>query len=285
MKFTFLGTAAAFSYPEPFCRCKNCIKAQNEKGKSLRKRSAALINTDLLLDMGPDIVAASQMHGLSLSGIKYCLQTHAHFDHLDLSFLLSRSRSYGETYAHLLHFYASPETLRRADEIFKTKIADYSLFDAFAERELNLKLHPIQPMQPVEVGSYRIIAFPANHDLGIGALIYAIEDQQGKSVFYGTDTEALFEETWQGFQDFKLHFDTVILDHTCGVNKADFGHMNAEMVIDHLERMRSTGILKSSGDAYITHISHRGNPPHSELVPLAAGNGYKVAYDGLTVYI
>ncbi len=285
MNFTFLGTAGAFSYPEPFCRCENCIKAQAEGGKSLRKRSAALINTDLLIDMGPDVVAATQQYGLSLSSIQYCLQTHAHFDHLDLSLLLSRSRSYGESNTHQLHFYASPETLQLADKIFQENIASYSLFDPFAETELNLKLHAVQPLHPVDVGAYRVIPFPANHDPGSGAMLYAIENKTGKSIFYGTDTEALFDETWQGFLDFNLQFDMVVLDHTCGVNNADFGHMNAQMVTEHIQRMRSTGILKSDGAAYITHISHRGNPPHDELVHATRQNGYLVAYDGLVAQI
>jgi len=91
----FLGTAAAEGYPNPFCRCGNCQRARALGGLSLRKRSAALINHDLLIDLGPDLIAASTMHGCSLAGARYCLQTHAHADHLDPSHFLSRSPEYG----------------------------------------------------------------------------------------------------------------------------------------------------------------------------------------------
>ena len=54
MMLTFLGTAAANAYPEAFCQCDNCEQARALGGPSLRKRSAALINDDLLIDLGPE---------------------------------------------------------------------------------------------------------------------------------------------------------------------------------------------------------------------------------------
>src|SRR6266700_534546 len=114
MKITFLGTAAAEGYPNAFCRCENCERARALGGPSLRKRSAALLNDDLLIDLGPDLMAACLMHGHSLAGVRYCLQTHAHADHLDPSHFLSRSPEYGVPDAPRLHFYASPATARRA---------------------------------------------------------------------------------------------------------------------------------------------------------------------------
>src|SRR6202043_1858462 len=59
------------------------------------------------IDLGPDIMSASQMHGCSLDEVRYCLQTHPHADHLDLSHLLSRSPAYGVVGAPVLDFYAS----------------------------------------------------------------------------------------------------------------------------------------------------------------------------------
>ncbi|MGH2398786.1 MAG: MBL fold metallo-hydrolase, partial [bacterium] len=64
MRVTFLGTAAAEGYPNPFCGCENCRAARRAGGRSLRKRAAALINDDLLLDLGPDLISAS-FHGVS----------------------------------------------------------------------------------------------------------------------------------------------------------------------------------------------------------------------------
>ena len=54
-------------------------------------------------------MSASQIHNIDLTQVRFCLQTHPHADHLDLSHLLSRSPEYGVLNAPLLNFYASSE--------------------------------------------------------------------------------------------------------------------------------------------------------------------------------
>ncbi|MCX6375498.1 MAG: hypothetical protein NTU88_05610, partial [Armatimonadetes bacterium] len=78
MNITFLGTSAANAYPLAFCRCDNCERARELGGPSLRRRSSALINRDLLIDIGPDIATGDSLSGSSLSNVQYCLQTHSH---------------------------------------------------------------------------------------------------------------------------------------------------------------------------------------------------------------
>jgi phosphoribosyl 1,2-cyclic phosphate phosphodiesterase len=92
MQLTFFGTAASEGYPNAFCACEHCERARALGGTSLRKRCSLLINDDLLSDMGPDLMAAAHQHGVSLAGLRYCLQTHAHEDHLDPAHFTSRSR-------------------------------------------------------------------------------------------------------------------------------------------------------------------------------------------------
>jgi phosphoribosyl 1,2-cyclic phosphate phosphodiesterase len=284
MQLTFLGTSAANAYPEAFCRCRNCQGARVEAGPSLRKRSSVLVDDDLLIDLGPDIMAAAQMHQVDLTGVQYCLQTHPHADHLDLSHLLSRSPGFGVVGAPRLHFYASPATLERADKTFERDLSEHGLFDPGAEQELNLRLHPIHPLQPIQVGPYRVLAFPANHAPGLGALLYAVE-RDGRAVFYGVDTAALTEETWHAFHKLEMQFDLVVLDHTYGPDQPGGDHLSAHQLIEHARRMREEGLLKDDGRIFGTHIAHEGNPPHSELVEFAAQHGYEIAYDGLTVTV
>lgn len=147
MIITFLETAAANAFPEAFCKCGNCAKARALGGPSLRRRSAALINDDLLIDLGPDIMAASHMHACSLDNVRYCLQTHPHADHLDLSHLLSRSPGYGVVGAPILNIHASLETTERAAQTFERDLAGYALLSPEAEKYLNLKIHQIQPLK------------------------------------------------------------------------------------------------------------------------------------------
>jgi phosphoribosyl 1,2-cyclic phosphate phosphodiesterase len=284
MIITFLGTAAANAFPEAFCKCKNCEQARLLGGSSLRKRSSVLVNDDLLIDLNPDIMAASQIHGVSLTNVRYCLQTHPHADHLDLSHLLSRSPDYGTTGTPRLHFYASAETLHKAAKIFETDLADFSLLAPEAEAKLNLQIHQIQPLQPFTFGNYRVTALSANHAPGMGAMLFSVKSN-GHCVFYGTDTASLFEETWQAFHHFQMKFDLVILDHTYGPRQPGSDHLSAQQVIAHVQRMRSEGLLKPSGRAIATHIAHEGNPAHPELAAFAAEHGYEVAYDGLSIEV
>jgi phosphoribosyl 1,2-cyclic phosphodiesterase len=280
MQLTFLGTSAANAYPEPFCRCENCRKARALGGRSLRKRSAALVNDDLLIDLGPDIMAASQTHRVPLTNVRYCLQTHPHADHMDLSHLLSRSPGFGVVGAPRLHFYASSVTLQRADQTFKRDLAQFGLFDPRAEEELNVTIHPIEPLQPFAVGPYRVVAFPANHTPRPGALLYAVA-AQARTLFYGLDTAALLEETWRAFHQLDMRFDLVVFDHTYGPDEPGSDHLSAHQVIEHTRRLRAEGLLKEKGRVFASHIAHEGNPVHPELVAFASQHGYEVAYDGL----
>lgn len=280
MKITFLGTSGANAYPIAFCKCDNCERARLLGGPSLRSRAAALINDDLLIDLGPDIMTSAFTHGCSLANVKYCLQTHSHADHLDPTHLLSRSPEFGVVGAPRLHFYASAATTRIMAELFQGFYDPANLLDSEVGERLNLEIHQIEALQAFAVGTYQVTTLPANHDPTAESLLYAIS-AEGQTVFYGVDTAALPEETWQGFHDYKLRFDVVILDHAYGPGLPGTDHLSAEQFIEHIARMRVEGLLTDNARAFATHISHEGNPPHPELVEFARGNGYEIAYDGL----
>jgi phosphoribosyl 1,2-cyclic phosphate phosphodiesterase len=231
-----------------------------------------LINDDLLLDLGPDIMSASHMHGCSLGDVRHCLQTHPHADHLDLSHLLSRSPDYGVVGALVLNVYASRETSERAAETFERDLAAYRFLSPEAEKCLNFKLHQIQPLQPFMVGRYSVMGFPANHAPGMGALLYSIQ-ANGGGIFYGTDTATRFEHTWQAFREHKMRFNVVILDHTYGPEQRGGDHLSAHQVIEHADRMRAEGVLDPHGRVFATHIAHEGNPAHPDLAAFAKQHG------------
>lgn len=282
MTLTFLGTAAANAYPEAFCQCGNCQQARLLGGPSIRKRSAALVHDDLLIDLGPDVLTAANLHQRPLSGVRYCLQTHAHADHLDTSHFLSRSPGYGVVGAPRLHFYASAGTLRQAAHLLERDCAPAGFLDPEMGDRLNVTVHPVEALQAFAVGPYQVTAFPANHDPAVEPLLYAVQ-RGGHCLFYGTDTDALPEETWQGFHRHRLRFDLVILDHTYGTSKVAADHLSAAQFIEHIARMREEGLLSPRARAFATHLAHDANPAHPELVRFATQHHYEIAYDGLTV--
>jgi phosphoribosyl 1,2-cyclic phosphate phosphodiesterase len=47
--------------------------------------------------------------------------------------------------------------------------------------------------------------------------------------------------------------------------------------------MRDEKLLKENARILATHISHEGNPIHSEMVEYGKKYGYEIAYDGLVI--
>src|SRR5438067_11371817 len=112
MELTFLGTAAAEGYPAPWCRCANCDGARARGGRDLRGRSTLLVNDDLLIDLGPDLVSGAIRTGRALDGVRWILVTHSHGDHLYLPNLEIRERGYRATDLPTADLYSDDSVLR-----------------------------------------------------------------------------------------------------------------------------------------------------------------------------
>lgn len=282
MKITFLGTAAATSYPLAFCRCDFCNQARKLGGKDFRKRSSIIINDDLLVDMGPDILSASFMYNKSIADIQYCLQTHSHSDHFDASHFTTRIPEYMGKNTQLLQLYGSEATLRKMSEMVKNEGYVSDIFDPKVKERLNIKLFPVESLQTFKFGAYQITAFATEHDKSVDSLLYTITENDF-TVFYGTDTDSFPEEIWKAFQNKKLKFNVVILDHTYGPGADSGGHLNANRFIEHIKRMKDENLLADNARIFATHISHEGNPTHNELSKYSSQFGYEIAYDGLVI--
>jgi phosphoribosyl 1,2-cyclic phosphate phosphodiesterase len=206
VKFSFLGTSAANAYPKAFCSCHNCQGARPLGGRSARKRSAALRDRELLIDLGPDIMSAAQQRHLPLTGVRFCLQIHAHADHLDTPHLLSRSPAYGTLGAPHLHFYASMGTLREADRLLERDSLPNGLLSAESGNRLDLEIHPIEALQSFSAGSYQVTVLPANHDPIVEPLLFAIQADK-HCILYATVTAELPEDAWQAFHRLNKRFE------------------------------------------------------------------------------
>jgi phosphoribosyl 1,2-cyclic phosphate phosphodiesterase len=281
MEITFLGTAASEGYPVAFCGCANCARARELGGPNLRNRSAALVDGVLLLDIGPDVMAASLAHGVPLTDVRYCLLTHEHEDHLDATHLHSRS-PLNASQAPLMQLYATAGALQRAAAALGKHLPAAGLFDPAVQQQLNLAICPVAPGETFHVGPYRVTAIPAQHDETISPLLYAIA-KDGRALFYATDTGPLPEAAWALLDEWDGQFDVVVLDHTFGLKERSSGHNNADQFVETLDRLRAGGRLAEGCRAFAHHIGHHSNPDHETLSRYAAARGYEVAYDGLTV--
>ena len=91
MEVVLLGTGGADGWPNPWCTCASC-ETQAGDGH-VRAQTAALVDGDLLLDLGPDVPRSALRLGRSLAAVRTVLLTHAHSDHTGPPALLWRSWS------------------------------------------------------------------------------------------------------------------------------------------------------------------------------------------------
>jgi len=160
-----------------------------------------------------------------------------------------------------LHFYGSAATINRIRWYLERNIAPADLLDSTVSERLNLKIHQIGAFQNFTVGPYQVITFPANHDPTMEPLLYAIE-KDGYTIFYGTDTAALSEDTWKALSINKLRFSVVVLDHTYGLQEQGSDHLSSRQFVEQISRVREEGLLADQARIFATHIAHEGNPVH-----------------------
>ena len=282
MQLTFLGTAAATSCPLAFCRCAACTYARRHGGHDLRLRSSLLVNDDLLIDLGPDLMAASFAIRFDVTRIRYLLQTHSHSDHFDAGHLITRMPEYACEGTPRLDIYASGACIGHMSDALSQEEGGARLDDMFWQEKLNLAVHALSAFETASAGPYTVTALPSDHDTADGSMLYLVSDGD-TCFFYGADTPLLREDVWAFLCAQPAPLGAAILDQTYGPGVDGGGHLNADQAAEAFRRMREHGILKPGAPALATHLSHEGTPPHEEISAFARARGYAIAYDGMRV--
>jgi phosphoribosyl 1,2-cyclic phosphate phosphodiesterase len=269
MRLFFLGTAAAEGYPGIFCDCPHCREARLLGGKNLRYRSALLVNDDLLIDFGPDILAAAQRFNRNLSLVTTGLVTHAHEDHFNPhNFYMRKSDFTGKRVIPTLHLYGPQEVTDTVEGL----VPDLSV--------LQMEAHTVHAFENWQAGPYAITAYHAVHAIGkLETLFYSVDDSQ-RAFLYATDTGPFAQETWQALTG--KSFDVIILEETLGSGTYD-QHLGFDTFLEHARRMRAEGMLRPGGRLIAHHMSHSGNPTHEKIEAILCPHGVEVAYDGLDI--
>lgn len=284
MKLRFLGTSAAGGYPNPHCRCENCVAARAAGGKSIRMMCSAIINDDLLIDLGPDLSGACMRFGIDLANVRWVLQTHSHGDHLLALHASARAATWAAKNAQPMEWFLNEAAIDAVVTGNSKSLAKMSMVindDAPA----NLRLTTINPWQELEFGPYRVLTIPANHTSAPNPLLFAIASNH-LSMLYGSDTSALPDDVWPQVAERGWTFDVVVFDHNDGfVRDASRSHMGSGRVLAEFERMQSLGIANDETRLLGTHIAHHSAGTHDVESARAQALGYNIAYDGLTLEI
>ncbi len=278
MQVTFLGTAAAEGIPALWCTCDYCAAARRERGRSLRRRSALLVDRRLLVDCGPDLVDSATQLGLDLSPVRTLLITHDHEDHLYLPSLAIRREGFCATPLPTMDVYSS--TSGRAQ----------ILSEPHGQSALRIQMHEVKAFQSFFADGYRVDALRAVHGTpGMDPLFFAIaEGDDGPQILYAHDTGPFPDDTWAYLDrptgGRRFSFDFVSLDCTFGVTDHPPSlHMGIHEVLQHRDRLADRGLLKPGARVFANHFSHNGTPAYPELARRLEGTGVEPSYDGLAV--
>ncbi|SHE27186.1 phosphoribosyl 1,2-cyclic phosphate phosphodiesterase [Marinitoga hydrogenitolerans DSM 16785] len=271
MELLFLGTAASEGFPNPFCSCENCQKAREEGKKSIRLRSSLLIDNEILIDFGPDILSSVNRFGMELSDIKHILITHGHSDHLFFKNFEYRNPIFSGTFDLLPHIdLIVPD---RLGAVIKEKV-DLP----------KISLMSVTPFVSLHLNGYIVYTLKAKHTPGYDEtpLNYIVE-KDGVKMLYGVDSGKFLAESIEYIKNEIKYLDIVILDATMGFNKKYEFHMGYEEVLETKEILQKEGIIDDKSKIVVTHFSHLHNPEHTELEKIYDKHNIIAAFDGLKI--
>ncbi|MCL5946413.1 MAG: MBL fold metallo-hydrolase [Chloroflexi bacterium] len=277
MELLFLGTAAAEGYPALFCSCHHCDAARVSGGPDLRRRTAALIDGELLIDVGPDLLGVAHTFNLHLDRIAWVVQTHAHADHLLESTFTFRRAGFTATEPAHWQLCGSSKTIEQIEHALHG--------DGAPER---VTLRAVQPFEMFQLGPYTVTGLRARHDMRIEPLFYAIE-RDGRALLWANDSGPWFEETWQALGQLKqrgVRFNVVVIEATMGTlpsPESPGGHMTFEECGWHHEELGRRGLLAPGARHFAHHFSHHACPLHEEITALLSPYRVQPAYDGLRI--
>ncbi|MBN1642116.1 MAG: hypothetical protein JXA09_12855 [Anaerolineae bacterium] len=268
MQLTVLGSGAAEAIPNPFCRCRVCEIARQRGGREVRARAAALVDDELLIDLGPDVVSSANRLNLYLGNVRTVLITHRHSDHWLPGNLYWREPGFAATPVAPLTLYGPADAL--------AEIMPY------VDRATDLSVHAVTGGDQWRAGRYAITAVPATHGEGtLEPLLYVIDDG-ARRLFYATDTSTLGEAAWEVLRPLGP-VGAVLLDETSGLRSGGSGHHGLEKFAQTQGRMAAEGVTGEGTLLIAHHFSHNGGLTHAELVDRLGPAGVTVSYDGLTL--
>lgn len=281
MKLTYIGTAAAEAIPGLFCECSFCEKARKLKGRELRRRSGAMIDSDLMIDFSPDTYTGTLSLGLRLNKLKYIIFTHSHADHFCLKEL---------EYRRTPVFSVLPED-REKIKVFGNRNIEAGLKQYYGEdlSQQGFEFTFVPPYVPFNIGPYTVTPLSVYHCPPEDAYIYLIE-KDGVSILYGNDTGMFIESTFEYLKGRKL--DIVSLDCTLGHSPYETGHMGFAANLKVKRILTENGCIKDDTVFVSHHFSHNGlradNPgevdwTYDEFSKMASPHGFIMSYDGLVI--
>ncbi len=276
MKLTILGSAAAEAVPALWCECEVCAYARQHGGKDVRRRTAYRIDTDTLVDFGPDAFWQTVAFGVDLTRIDRVFFTHAHSDHCNPVDLSWRQPGFSRVTRNLTLFGSRPTC-----DLLERFLAEKS-HSSLAELHCDFRL--LSPGDRVTDGNLEITAIPATHAVELDPLNFLFR-RGGRTLLIANDTGFWKPEAFDLLRDRTI--DAAVIDTTMALNFAehDQGHMGVAAMVRFRDELRRRGLLAADARVIANHFSHNGNTIHERLVEYFAPHAIEVGFDGMELEV
>lgn len=262
----FLGTGAAETLPNPFCNCPVCEGVRRDGPAYYKKRSCFQVSDALMIDFGPDVIAAAHEYGVSLCGLRHILFTHSHDDHLSLTNLSLIGMS-NYRFPAPIELYFSPEAYAWVCQNIRAYNPDFR-FAETGEGEATLTfgngnayhLQTLACGKTYSIAGCQVTPLRSTHPAwgeGEWAWNYRLILPDGRCLFYACDTGRLRKETLDALASTPI--DILILECTFGSRRmeAGCGHLDAHAFLDTLQAMRARSLLTPESQVFSTHLNHK----------------------------
>lgn len=252
MELLFLGTGAA-DWPAP----------THPATEFTRRRSAAVLNGDLMIDCSPDVPDYLLDDPHALDAVSNVIFTHTHGDHY------------------------SPEALGALCARTGAKVWAEPGAAAAIRRDLPAVTVCDLPIgAETDVGGYSVLPLRANHFVNDPAQqpVHYVIRRDDRQLFWGCDGAWLRTDTWLVLR--RLKFDAMVLDGTLGDCPGDsriFEHNTLPMLRLMVETFRQQNVIGPAAKVLLQHMSKYSQLGGDELARRAAEFGAEPSYDGLRV--
>jgi phosphoribosyl 1,2-cyclic phosphate phosphodiesterase len=256
MEVLFLGTCAYDYSPLLETTYKDAFD------KDARRSSCALINGRYLIDCGDHCLEELRIAKIDLAKITDIFVTHFHRDHYNVK-CISQIAQTGERTLRVW--------VRAGANVIGITNVEWKL---------------MQEGVQYDVGeNTKITGLPANHDEKAFPQQILLE-VDGKKLFYALDGAWFPHKTYYSLKKEKL--DMLILDCTCGDYLGDyriFEHNCIPMLRILMPSLKTLDVITDNTKIYLSHIAPSLHKPHKEIEESVRGDGWIVAYDGLSVVV
>jgi phosphoribosyl 1,2-cyclic phosphate phosphodiesterase len=285
MEVRILGSGGNEGIPAFLCKCRVCTEARRRGGREIRQNACAHVTLatglGILLDMPPQFKMAWDRYRLDQDKLAAILITHRHEDHtLGLKYLIDAIPENGFRQARTTTVYFPVDVLTGRLHQMDPK-GDYP---PEGRRGPFVEFLPVKAYQTITLGSCKVTPLETNHQPlhgdGIGGgcetFGYLFDDSDGTRLAYMVDAQMdLPDRTAEVLSNARL--DCLIFECTFERLEPPIGHTDIQSLIRIRQRFSPRVLIA-------THISHQ-NLSHRDLVKVLAGEGIRVAYDGMRIKV